>query len=138
MGRGLGIFSARPKTPFVPCEATTRDKRPFCPGLWLHPGQKTPPIYLPSSSAFSQHCQFLICALCRRRPLLPPPPARRRRRPRAPPTSAARGRAARAPLPHCAPSSPSAVVPFELLPTSAVVCHRRPPPVSPVPSSSVP
>ena len=26
--------------PFVPGEATTRDKRAFCPGSWLHPGQK--------------------------------------------------------------------------------------------------
>ena len=26
--------------PFVPGEATTRDKRPFCPGWWLHLGQK--------------------------------------------------------------------------------------------------
>ena len=26
--------------PFVPSEATTRDKRPFCPEWWLHPGQK--------------------------------------------------------------------------------------------------
>ena len=26
--------------PFVPGEATTRDKRSFCPGSWLHPGQK--------------------------------------------------------------------------------------------------
>ena len=25
---------------FVPGEATTRDKRSFCPGWWLHPGQK--------------------------------------------------------------------------------------------------
>ena len=25
---------------FVPGEATTRDKRTFCPGSWLHPGQK--------------------------------------------------------------------------------------------------
>ena len=40
MGRGLGIFLARPKIPFVPGGATTRDKRPFCPGWWIHPGQK--------------------------------------------------------------------------------------------------
>src|SRR6185503_10788958 len=26
--------------PFVPGEATTRDKRTFCPGWWLYPGQK--------------------------------------------------------------------------------------------------
>src|SRR6185437_3677616 len=25
---------------FVPGEVTTRDKMPFCPGSWLHPGQK--------------------------------------------------------------------------------------------------
>ena len=51
MGRGLGIFPARPKIPFVPGGATTRDKRPFCPGWWIHPGQKAPPF----SSAFLQH-----------------------------------------------------------------------------------
>ena len=27
---------------FVPGEPTTRDKRSFCPGWWLHPGQKSP------------------------------------------------------------------------------------------------
>ena len=26
--------------PFVPGEATTRDKILFCPGWWIHPGQK--------------------------------------------------------------------------------------------------
>ena len=102
-------------------------KNTFCPEWSHHPGQKTPPnispffLHLPSTLG-----QFLICALCRRCPLLPPPPARRRRRPRAPPTSAATGRAARAPLPHRMASSP-----FELLPASAVVRHRRPPPASP-------
>ena len=40
MGRGLGIFPARPKISFVPGGATTQDKRPFCPGWWIHPGQK--------------------------------------------------------------------------------------------------
>ena len=55
MGRRLGIFPACPKTsfvpggattrdkrggPFVPGAATTQDKRAFCPGSWLHPGQK--------------------------------------------------------------------------------------------------
>ena len=28
--------------PFVPGEGTTRDKMPFCPGWWLHRGQKAP------------------------------------------------------------------------------------------------
>ena len=46
MGRGLGIFPARLKAPFVPGGATTRDKRPFCPGWWLHPGQKGAPLYM--------------------------------------------------------------------------------------------
>ena len=72
MGRGLGIFPARQKTPFVPGESTTRDKRGFCPGWWLHPGQKAPHITsslaLPLTLGFSS-----ICAWCRRRPLLPPP-----------------------------------------------------------------
>ena len=72
MGRGLEIFSARQKTPFVPGESTTRDKRGFCPGWWLHPGQKAPHITsffaLPLTLGFSS-----ICAWCRRRPLLPPP-----------------------------------------------------------------
>ena len=32
--------------PFVPGGATNRDKRPpFCPGWWLHPGQKAQPFY---------------------------------------------------------------------------------------------
>ena len=31
--------------PFVPGGATNRDKRPpFCPGWWLHPGQKVQPF----------------------------------------------------------------------------------------------
>ena len=93
------------------------------------PGTKdSPSIYLPSSSYLPPTLQFLICAPCRRRPLLPPPPARGRRRPRAPPTSAARGRAARAPLPHRAASSPSAVVPVRAPPRE----RRRPP--SPAPA----
>ena len=39
----LSRVKPRPGTkgpPFVPGEATTRDKRTFCPGSWLHPGQK--------------------------------------------------------------------------------------------------
>ena len=40
------LIPARPKTPFVPGGATTRDKRPFCPGSWLHPGQKGGPLYV--------------------------------------------------------------------------------------------
>ena len=72
VGRGLGIFPARQKTPFVPGESTTRDKSPFCPGWWLNPGQKAPHITssfaLPLTLGFSS-----ICAWCRRRPLLPPP-----------------------------------------------------------------
>ena len=36
-GRKLGNIWGGP---FVPGEATTRDKRSFCPGWWLHPGQK--------------------------------------------------------------------------------------------------
>ena len=55
MGRGLGIFRARPKTHFVPGEAMTWDKRLFCPGSWLHPGQKGPPYICPLTSAFLQH-----------------------------------------------------------------------------------
>ena len=59
MGRGLGIFPARQKTPFVPGESTTRDKRP--PHI-------TSSFALPLTLGFSS-----ICAWCRRRPLLPPP-----------------------------------------------------------------
>ena len=55
MGCGLGIFPARPKTPFVPGESTTRDKRVFCPGWWLHPGQKGGPYICRLTSAFLQH-----------------------------------------------------------------------------------
>ena len=68
MGRGLGIFPARPKTPFVPGEATTRDKRTFCPGSWLHPGQKAPPHIFPSSFALLLTLGFSSAPV-----LLPPP-----------------------------------------------------------------
>ena len=57
MGRGLGIFPARPKTPFVPGEATTRDKRSFCPGWWLHPGQKGG-FYIFAQPPPSSHTHF--------------------------------------------------------------------------------
>jgi len=40
VGRRLGEFAARQKIPFVPSQATTRDKRAFGPGSWLDPGQK--------------------------------------------------------------------------------------------------
>ena len=36
-GRKLGNIWGGP---FVPGETTTRDKRTFCPGWWIHPGQK--------------------------------------------------------------------------------------------------
>ena len=132
-GPRAGNFPGPPKNTFCPGWSHDPGQKALLSRVVAAPGTKDPPIYLPSSSAFPQHCQFLICALCRRRPLLPLPPARRCRRPRAPPTSAKRGRAARAPLPHRAASSP-----FELLPASAVVRHRRPPPASPVPSPSAP
>ena len=82
MGRGLGIFPARPKTPFVPGEATTRDKRAFLSRVVASPGTKGgPPIY--SLNLRLPHTRsFLICAA---------PPSSRpsrlllRRRPRAPP-----------------------------------------------------
>ena len=51
VGRGLGIFPAGPKTPFVPGGATTRDKRAFCPRWWLHPGQKGGPFVHPGQKA---------------------------------------------------------------------------------------
>ena len=66
-GPRAGNFPGPPKTPFVPGEATTRDKRAFCPGWWLHPGQKGPPIYVPSSSSFLQHLGTVL-DLLRRRP----------------------------------------------------------------------
>src|SRR6185312_6725977 len=81
VGRGLGIFPARPKTPFVPGESTTRDKRSFCPGWWLHPGQKAHPIYFLGSSLLPSS------PLPPSVPLLPPPlelPEHRRRRRRRP------------------------------------------------------
>src|SRR6185436_4654615 len=81
VGRGLGIFPARPKTPFVPGGATTRDKRTFCPGSWLHPGQKDllsrvvaspgtkgPPHIFPSSFALLLTLGFSSAPV-----LLPPP-----------------------------------------------------------------
>ena len=93
MGRGLGIFPARPKTPFVPGEATTRDKMSFCPGSWIHPGQKAPP-YISFLLRPSPNTWFLICAWCRRRPAPPTARAehrrhRRRRRPEPRPHAAA-------------------------------------------------
>ena len=42
--------------PFVPGEATTRDKRPFCPGSWLHPGQKGGPFVLGRGSTRDKRC----------------------------------------------------------------------------------
>ena len=51
-GRKLGNIWGGP---FVPGEATTRDKRAFCLGWWLHPGQKAPTLYITHSSAFLQH-----------------------------------------------------------------------------------
>ena len=39
-GKGEGGRKEIYGGPFVPGEATTRDKRTFCPGWWLHPGQK--------------------------------------------------------------------------------------------------
>ena len=90
MGRGLGIFPARPKTPFVPGEATTRDKRSFCPGWWLHPGQKAPPYisFLPPSP-FPQTLVSFGAAAVRS----PAPPTARAQRPRAPPLSTSPPRA---------------------------------------------
>ena len=77
MGRGLGIFPARPKTPIVPGEATTRDNRGHL---------------FPSSFALPPNTWFLICAWCHhhRRPRAPRHRRHRRRRPeprRASPTS---------------------------------------------------
>ena len=59
----MGIFPARPKTSFVLGGAPTRDKRPFCPGSWLHPGQKPPYITLLLPRLLPQHFAiFLISA----------------------------------------------------------------------------
>ena len=81
-------FAGPPKNTFCPRWSHDPDKRPFCPGWWLHPGQKggpfvpgggftrdkrPPPIYFLPPSPFPQTLGFLICAWCRRRPLLPPP-----------------------------------------------------------------
>ena len=126
MGRGLGIFPARPKTPFVPGGATTRDKRPFCPGWWLHRGQKGDPLYMsllppPSSNTWAQ---FLICSTAvperRRRPLLspsaarappPPRPGRLGRRPR----QAAHRCAAVLPPCHLVFAAPASTPPWNFL-----------------------
>ena len=68
--------------PFVPGESTTRDKRTFCPGSWLHPGQKGPPIYVAQPPPFSNTWVFsdLRCATVVSHPRL-----LLRRCPRAPP-----------------------------------------------------
>ena len=57
-GPRAGNFPGPPKNTFVPGGATTRDKRPFSPGSWLHPGQKGGPLYMsllppPSSNTWS-------------------------------------------------------------------------------------
>ena len=43
--------------PFVPGEATTRDKRPFCPGSCPHPGQK---VFLGGPGKFPAHGPPLV------------------------------------------------------------------------------
>ena len=68
--------------PFVPDEATTRDKRPFCPGSWLHSGQKGGPYICPLTSALLQH---LGIPDLRRVAVVSHPRLLLRRRPRAPP-----------------------------------------------------
>src|SRR6185503_3083324 len=91
----LSRVEPRPETkgPFVPGGGCTRDKRPpFCPGSWLHPGQKPPyitlllprplipqhfAIFLISAGAPSSRCSIrrLLLAIVvvpeRRRPLPP-------------------------------------------------------------------
>ena len=137
MGRGLGIFPARPKTPFVPGEATIRDKRSFCPGWWIHPGQKggpfvpgeatTPYISFLPPSPFPQTLVSFGAAAVRS----PAPPTalelpehRRRRR--------------RRPEPRCvSPTSPSAVVPASAAAVDAAIpaptpCHLGSPPRPPL------
>ena len=98
--------------PFVPGEATTRDKRGFCPGWWLHPGQKAPPIYFLASSLLRPS------SLPPSVPLLPPPlelPEHRRRRRRRPEPRRASPR-------HRAPSSLRAPPPL----TSAALVFAAP------------
>ena len=70
--------------PFVPGEATTRYKSAFCPGSWLHPGQKTPHIF-PSSLLHPSPKHLFLLVPPPSVPLLPPPrelnvPEHRRRR----------------------------------------------------------
>ena len=117
---------------FVPGGGFTRDKRLFCPGSWLHPGQKAPTPISPFFLPLPQHLVvFLICVAPLSSPAPTAPPARRRRRPRAPPTSAAR-----APPPHRAigaelrrPRAPSTSPTSAARPSSI----RRPSAVGPPP-----
>ena len=59
-GPRAGNFPCPPKNTFCPRRShdlgqkgSTRDKRAFCPGWWLHPGQKAPILYMcaPCSSS---------------------------------------------------------------------------------------
>ena len=103
-GPRAGNFPGPPKNTFVPGGTTTRDKRPFCPGWWLHPGQKGDPLYMsflppPSSNTWAQ---FLICSAAvperRRRP--PPSPSAARAPP--PPRPGHLGRRPRQAAHRCA------------------------------------
>ena len=65
---GWWLHPGQKAPPFVPGETTTRDKRTFCPGSWLHPGQKAPPHIFPSSFALLLTLGFSSAPV-----LLPPP-----------------------------------------------------------------
>ena len=121
MGRGLGIFPARPKTPFVPGEATTRDKRPPpyisfllrpSPNTWFLICARPAP---PTARAEHRRHRRLAAAQSRPRPHAPPPrataaavtpspPSPARRRPAATghpsPRRVPKGRARSRPLQH--------------------------------------
>ena len=146
-GPQAGNFPGPPKNtfcprwrPFVPGEATTRDKRAFCPGWWLHPGQKGGPYISRLTSAFLQHLGiFLICAAPSSSPIArpAPPPSPSAARASPPPRPGRLGRRPRQAAHRCAavpgpvpprlrrPGLHSARAPSSSPPTAASTARRR-------------
>ena len=89
MGRGLGIFPARPKTPFVPGEAPPGTKGPFVPGGGFTRDKSPPYISFLPHSPFPQTLVSFGAAAVRS----PAPPTARAQCPRAPPPSTSPPRA---------------------------------------------
>ena len=113
-GKGEGGRKEIYGGPFVPGEATTRDKRTFCPGWWFYPGQKGllggpgkfpargPPLVPGRSTtrdkrgcfpSFPPNVMFVFVSFGAAAVHSPAPPTARAQRPRAPPPSTSPPRA---------------------------------------------